>query len=62
MNTVFTQGRRLGGGGRKYTHMKGTGNKVVAIVYRRFKIDDDAARIEEIESGNQHMEAIDVIR
>ena len=60
----FTHGRRLDR--VKYTHMKGTGNKVsykvVAIVCRRFKTDDDVVRFEGIESGNQHMEAISVIR
>lgn len=52
-NIVFTHGRRLDG--VKYTHIKGTGNKVsykvVAIVCRRFKSDDDVVRFEGIESG-----------
>lgn len=46
--------------------MKETGNKVsykvVAIVCRRFKADDDVVRVEGIESGYQHMEAISVVR
>lgn len=48
------------------THIKGTGNKisykVVAIVCRRFKTDDDVVRFAGIESGYQHIEAISVIR
>ena len=61
---VFAHGRRFDR--VEYTHFKGTGNKVsykvVAIVCRRFKTDDDVVRIEGIESGDQHMEAISVIR
>lgn len=63
MYVVFTYGKRLDR--VKYTHLKGTGNKVsnkvVAIVCRRFRTDDDVVRFDGIESGNQHMEAISVI-